>query len=235
LTDIQVVDRMQDLIVQWERDSDHRSIFLSCYRMMTENMLAAVRQQDFKDPIWVEKLLVSFAEYYFAALQAYDQDPRSAPQVWQVAHNYTRDANAWALQKLLLGVNAHINFDLVLTLDEILETEWGELSEDERAGRYWDYCYVNDIIAQTIDAVQDQVVEPAMPLMELVDKLFGNQDERLIARMLTSWRDKVWDSAMNLLAAKASGEQVNLIKQVEADALKRARAIMLTDLSSWFD
>jgi hypothetical protein len=226
---------MQDLIDQWESDSDHRSIFLTCYRMMTENMLAAVERKDFKDPPWVEKLLMHFAEYYFNALQAYDQDPHSAPQVWQVAHNFTRNPDAWALQKLLLGVNAHINLDLVLTLGEILETEWELLSEDERASRFWDYCYVNDIIAQTIDAVQDQVLEPAMPWMDLVDKIFGNQDERLISRMLTSWRDKVWDYAMILLAAKATGEQVKLIEQVEADALKLAQGIMLSDLTTWFD
>jgi hypothetical protein len=183
----------------------------------------------------VDRLLQRFAEHYFAALQAYDQDPLSAPQVWQIAHNFTRDADAWALQKLLLGVNAHINFDLVLTLDEMLAAEWDLLSEEERSGRYWDYCYVNDIIAQTIDSVQDQVLEPAMPVMDLVDKLFGNQDERLISRMLTRWRDHVWTDAMSLLAAKRSDEQADQIRRVEAEALRLARVIMLTDLTTWFD
>jgi hypothetical protein len=235
LTDSGVMERMQELIDQWERESDSRSIFLSCYRMMTANMLAAVESKDFKDPPWVEALLLRFAEHYFAALQAYDQEPLSAPQVWQAAHNFTRDPDAWALQKLLLGVNAHINFDLVLTLDEMLDAEWEMLSEEERASRYWDYCYVNDIIGQTIDAVQDQVLEPAMPWMELVDKVFGDQDERLISHMLSGWRDKVWEHAVRLLAAKGSGEQVELIAQVEADALRLARGIMRSDLSTWFD
>jgi hypothetical protein len=86
---------MKDLIAQWELDADQRSIFLSCYRMMTENMLAAVERKEFKDPFWVDRLLQRFAGHYFAALQAYDQDPSSAPQVWQIAHNFTHDADAW--------------------------------------------------------------------------------------------------------------------------------------------
>ena len=235
MPDPKVTDRMQDLIDQWEEVSDQRSIFLSCYKMMTENMEAALRRQDFKDTIWVESLLERFAEHYFTALHAYDQDPHSAPQVWQVAYDFTRDENAWALQKLLLGVNAHINFDLVLTLTEMLEAEWENFSEDERLSRYWDYCFVNDIIAQTIDAVQDQVLEPAMPFMELVDRLFGRQDERLIARLLNRWREHVWEDAMSLLAGKASGEHVRVIQKVEANALKLAREIMLTDIPTWFD
>jgi hypothetical protein len=105
----------------------------------------------------------------------------------------------------------------------MLAEEWGQLSEVERSGRYWDYCYVNDIIAQTIDSVQDQVLEPAMPVMELVDKLFGSQDERLISRLMNRWRDHVWADAMSLLAARESDEQADLIRKVEAEALRLAR------------
>lgn len=235
MTQPQTVARMQNLIVQWENESDDRSVFLDCYRMMTENMIAAIEGCDFRDPVWVEKLLERFAEYYFTALQAYDEDPLSAPQVWQIAHDYAHDGDAWALQKLLLGVNAHINYDLVLTLDEMLEAEWGDLSPDRREERHWDYSYVNDIITRTIDAVQDQVLEPAMPWMDLLDKMLGNEDERLISSLLTRWREKVWDYAMQLLDSRATGERSRVIQQVEDQAIKLSRVIMRTDLTTWFD
>ncbi len=32
---------------------------------------------------------------------------------------------------------------------------------------YTDHCHVNDVIGGTIDAVQDQVIEPAMPVMDI--------------------------------------------------------------------
>lgn len=235
MTESMVVVRMRYMISKWEEESDDRSVFLGCYCMMTENMLAALQRQDFKDPVWVRKLLERFAEYYFTALQVYDENPLSAPPVWQIAHHFAQDPDAWALQKLLLGVNAHINYDLVLTLEELLEVEWGGLTADGRAERYLDYCTVNDIIAQTVDAVQDQVLEPAMPWMDLFDKLLGHEDERLISSMLTNWRKIVWDYAVMLLNTDIAGEQAYILQQVEAHAIKLSRVIMMTDLTTWFD
>jgi hypothetical protein len=226
---------MQELIMHWEAATDRRSIFLSCYCMMTENMLAAIERGEFKDPAWVDRLLHDFADYYFAALQAYDDNPASAPRVWRVAHDFTQDEHAWALQELLLGVNAHINYDLVLTLAGLLQPEWGRLSENQRSERHSDYCYVNDIIGGTIDAVQDQVLEPAMPWMDLIDRLLGRGDERLISRLLMGWRDRVWDYSMEMLKAESTDERTRLVQQVEAEALKLARAIMLSDPTTWFD
>ena len=235
MTDSPVLARMQRLITTWEEQSDHRSIFLSCYRMMTQNMLLAIDSGEFEDPGWVDKLLHNFSDYYFIALQAYEDNPMSSPQVWRVAHNFTRNPNAWALQKLLLGVNAHINYDLVLTLTELLKPEWSGLSEGQRAGRYSDYCYVNAIIGRTIDAVQDQVVEPTMPWMDLLDKMLGREDERLISRLLAHWREKVWHYTVLLLETEASGEQTRLIHEVEADALNLAKLIILSDIPTWLD
>ncbi len=121
------VRRMQALISQWEAETDQRATFLSCYLMMTRNMLSAIRQQEFNDAAWVDELLHRFANYYFVALEAYEQDALQAPPVWQVAHNAARQSRGLPLQELLLGVNAHINYDLVLTLVTLLQPEWENL------------------------------------------------------------------------------------------------------------
>lgn len=225
----QVVLRMQALVSRWEEESDGRSIFLSCYMMMTRNMLAALDRCEFRDSVWVDRLLQRFAEYYFVALEAYEQDPAAAPRVWQLAHDATRAPNAWVLQKLMLGVNAHINYDLVLTLVELLAPEWSGLSEGTRAERYVDYCHVNEVIGRTIDAVQDQILERTMPAMDIIDRVLGPIDEMVISRLITRWRDEVWRYALRLLDARDASEQAQLIHQVEADALRRASAIALTD------
>jgi hypothetical protein len=64
---------------------------------------------------------------------------------------------------LLLGVNAHINYDLVLTLVDLLEPEWKQLSAEQCQQRHSDYCHVNEIISLTIDIVQDDVLERSIP------------------------------------------------------------------------
>ena len=116
-----VLEQMSALVAQWQDAGDDKVLFLDCYRMMTGNVLSAIQAQEFKDQDWVGRLLTHFADYYFEALQDYQFDPDSAPQAWQLAHNAAADPHVTALQKLLLGVNVHINYDLVLTLVEILQ------------------------------------------------------------------------------------------------------------------
>ncbi len=230
-----VISRMEDQIARWTETADQRSIFLRCYLIMTQNMNSAILGGEFQDSAWVAGLLQRFAEYYFTALQDYENNPESAPRVWQVAHDFSRSSRGWAVQKLLVGVNAHINYDLVLTVTEVLKPVWDQLSVDGQRDRYDDFTYVNDIISRTVDAVQDEVIEPEMPVMELIDRLLGREDERLISRMLSEWREKVWQNALSLLQAKTPEEQFLLVRQVEADCLKHARFILLNDLETRFE
>jgi hypothetical protein len=218
---------MDSLILQWDKESNPQATFLSCYRMMTSNMLAAIDDSEFEDPAWVDELLHRFAGYYFAALEAYRQDPEAAPRVWQLAHDTARHPRSLAVENLLLGINAHINYDLVLTLVDLLEAEWPGLSEEERARRYTDYCTVNDVLARTVDAVQDQVLEPAMRGMALIDLLMGPLDELLVSRMITQWREAVWQGARRLLEAASHEERTSVLEEVEKDALKLGRLICL--------
>lgn len=218
-----VVERMVALVQAWDEAGDHKAIFLRCYMMMTRNMHTALARGEFDDPAWVNQLLHRFANYYFVALDAYQDAPTSAPAVWQLAHNLALETRLTPLQKLLLGVNAHINHDLVFTLVDLLEPEWQALTPDQRTRRYSDHCHVNDVIGQTIDAVQDQVLEPSMPLLKLFDVLLGPVDEFLISRLISGWREDVWQHATGLLAT--SPVHTQLAGQVEAHALRLGKMI----------
>lgn len=226
-----VIERMQALIDRWEESDDPRAVFLSCYRMMTGNVLLAVEKGEFHDPAWVRELLQRFAGYYFDALAAYEQRgvQEAAPPVWKVAFDTTAANEAHALQVLMLGVNAHINYDLVLTLVDMLEPEWAGLPAAKRAQRYADHCHVNEVIGRTIDLVQDEVVEQASPRMDIVDKAFGPLDEWLTSRLLTHWREEVWRNALRWLSCAGDDEIEQLRREIEAATVRRADAILLHD------
>lgn len=220
-----VLIEMGELVQRWQAKADQRAVFLSCYRLMTANMLDAVARQEFKDNAWTSRFINRFADYYFIALSAYNQCATEAPRVWQVAHDSCRYADIWPLQGLLLGINAHINYDLVLTLEEMLRPEWPALTTAQRATRLADYLYVNEIIYRTIDAVQDDVLEPGMPSMRLIDAAFGPTDEWMLSRLLQRWRGRVWKDALRLLSATESRTRDSMVGQVETLALRRAAAI----------
>jgi len=222
-----VVARMQSLIAEWEKEANPQAVFLSCYQRMTSSVLAAIEMGEFHDPGWVEGVLHRFVDYYFVALEAYERDPAAAPPVWRLTHDRARAPRSLAIENLMLGVNAHINYDLVLTLVELLRPEWAGLSDEERAARYRDHCYINNILARTVDAVQDEVLEPAMPVMDLVDKLLGPVDEFLISRLIAQWREKVWRNTVRLLETADADERESVLRQVEENALKLGRLICL--------
>ncbi len=218
---------MQTLAQEFDSTNDRRAIFLNCYTMMTENMHAAIQAQEFRDRDWMQNFVIRFADYYFDALHAYEMGKTSIPAVWTRAHDAAHKPGTHVLQLLLLGINAHINFDLVLTLVDILEPEWEHLTAGSRADRRYDYNLTNDIIARTIDQVQDQVVERENPFMDVVDKSLGRFDEWLISRMITNWRDEVWDEAIAILSAADAQERQRLLVRFESSALNRADAILL--------
>lgn len=215
---------MQTHLQQWQQTADRRAIFLNCYLLMTQNMLTAVHQQQFQDNPWVHTLTHRFADYYFTALAAYESQQPSTPQVWQLTFTAAQDAQTYTLQNLFLGVNAHINYDLVLTVVELLEAEWVALSPAERTQRYQDFIQVNEIIARTVDAVQDTVVEAFTPRLDLLDRLMGPVDEWLVSKMIGQWREEVWQTAVTLLNTPTQREPIH--KEMEARALKIAQMLL---------
>lgn len=213
---------MKEQAGSWESAGDKRAVFLRCYGMMTENMLRAVEEGRFRDAGWVNQLLHLFAGYYFQALEQYESDAPSTPPVWRQAHGATLQCRLHVLQNLLLGINAHINYDLALALRDMLLPEWPELSEAQKQARYADHLLVNAIIAETIDAVQDEVVEKEAPLMNIVDVLMGRLDERLLSGLITRWRASVWKDAHALMNAAAGGDAEPVRIQLENKAMRRA-------------
>ena len=88
---------------------------------------------------------------------------------------------------------------------------------------------VNDTIGAPADAVQDTVLEPAVPLLRVADVLLGRADEILLSRLLFRWRDRAWENAVALIEAPDAVARAAVVRAIEDDALTTADAILLTD------
>lgn len=221
-----VLQRMSSLVTEWEQAHDRRSIFLGCYQLMTANMLGAIEQARFHDDEWVSNLLHRFAKYYFDALELYNLHSDETPQVWRLAHNATRQEKVMTLQHLMLGVNAHINYDLVFTLHDMLAPEWNDLSTEQRQQRLSDHTLVNKIIGETIDTVQDQVIDQHSPWFSLVDKLLGPTDEWLTSRLIAHWRKEVWTNAIEYVELHDRQARLAFQQKIEASAMRRGNEFL---------
>jgi hypothetical protein len=79
--------------------------------LMTREMQRRMATGFFADPVWMERVLVGFAQYYFEAVAAYDGG-QECPPAWHPAFDQAASRRGFVLQDALLGINAHINSDL---------------------------------------------------------------------------------------------------------------------------
>jgi hypothetical protein len=218
--------RMDALITEWEQAGDRRSVFLACYNRMTASMFAALAAGRFHDPAWVSRLTHEFADYYFVALDAYERQDAHLPMVWQRAFELAQVPETPIIQSLLLGVNAHINYDLVQVLADLLEPEWATLTAEQRRMRLLDHTTVNEVIAATIDCVQDDVIGPYARLMGLLDLACGPLDEWCTARLLRLWRADVWGQAVTIVETPDLSVRLELRRHADTLALQRVHLML---------
>jgi Family of unknown function (DUF5995) len=88
---------------------DQRRYFHATYQRTTVAVAEELKGGGFDDADWVERWDVAFAELYLAALQA-DMTGRTPSRPWTIA--FGAPADLPPLRHVLLGMNAHINYDL---------------------------------------------------------------------------------------------------------------------------
>lgn len=175
-----------DRIIAVERERGSRRGYFPCmYRATTRKVGTALRQGRFHDPARMEALDIRFADYYLQAWrQAGVGQPCSGP--WRVAFRATRSPDLLIVQHLLLGMNAHINFDLALAVVEV--------GGDELERMWEDFNTINDILGEQLDEVQEALGLQSPP-MARVDTAGGRWDERLFHFSLSRARDVSWAQA----------------------------------------
>src|SRR5918911_1511041 len=113
--------RMDALVAELEAEQSTGRYFLSTYTRTTRAVAAALEDGRFEDPPWVEEWDVVFADLYLDALQAYRRDRSEAPRPWRLA--FEANPALPPIVHLLLGMNAHINYDLPQALIEVIPAE----------------------------------------------------------------------------------------------------------------
>lgn len=88
----------------------HLRVFLTTYQRTTRAVGEAIERASFEDPEWVEHWDVVFADLYLTALDAELDGGGKVPRPWQLAFAAPPDLHP--LRHVLLGINAHVNYDL---------------------------------------------------------------------------------------------------------------------------
>jgi hypothetical protein len=207
--------------------NDNRAIFLRAYHVMTTQVNAAVHggNVDFEapiffDPDWVDRLAGRFARLYFQSLQ------KPVCDAWARAYRQASNSGSSVLQNMLLGINAHINFDLALGIHEVLQEE-GDMDDPElMARRKFDHDQMNNVLMRCNPKIQEVLAREFGGGARLFSGLFGMLDELLTVAGLRYYRDRVWCNTLGLLSARTREEHEKVRMRLNWESLQTAEFLI---------
>jgi hypothetical protein len=181
-----VTDRLSRLEDRLRTRGDRRAVFLTIYTRMTREVHDGIERGRFADRDWMRRYLVTFAEYYRRVFLAFERGNLGAvPDPWRIAFGTALRGDALILQDSYLGVNAHINYDLALALDDVG-------IDPHRSRKYRDHRAIDGILSRLVDVQQDVLADVYARGVEDLDAAFGRLDESLTLRSMTEGREQAW-------------------------------------------
>lgn len=151
--------------------------FNSVYITMTKNLRKAIKANLFQEKSTIEQLIINFACLYFSVLNASAED-KHLPKAWLTTINARSQFFPYLV---LLGANAHINYDLPVALRKTLAGP-GKFEAD--------FLLINTIVAKTVDdTLQDH--KAGSVIEKLIIKT-RSLCAKPVTHELIRWRTKVW-------------------------------------------
>jgi hypothetical protein len=211
----EVVEALQRRLDDLPAGLDHRRVFIETYRRTTEAVGAAVAATYFEDPDWVTRWDVAFAELFLVAYDA-DLAGGEVPRPWRLA--FAADPSLPVLAHLLLGMNAHINYDLPPAMLAVIDdAEFADQVLLDRRRR--DHERIDRILASRV-AAEDIAIGGRRSLLDRLLKPLNRLSSR---RFLREARHKVWLNVAQLQAARAHGPAAYGTRLGELELLSAAK------------
>lgn len=189
--------------------------FAALYRRTTTQINADVLAGTFDDNDRMSRLIVAFASRYFDALRNFLAGV-AAPRCWQAAFE-AGDTNRYiVLQHLLLGMVAHINFDLGAGIAAVV-------GADELTGFRRDFDHVHDILGGTLSDTQARL-DRVSPWLAVIDVAGGMFDESLGNFGLQELRERSWKVAERIVGLAAADRDAEL-DRVDVETVRIGQGI----------
>jgi hypothetical protein len=212
-----VVARMQQRLDALPAATEHRRPFLETYQRTTQAVGTAIAGARFEDPVWVERWDVVFADLYLTAHDAsVEHRDSNVPRPWRLA--FDAAPSLPALRHVLLGINAHVNYDLPQALLAVISVE--DFSDPVLlARRQRDHERIDAVLAGRVSA-EDQALGGGRGI---VDRLLTPLNRVSSKRFLREARQKVWHNVAELHRARLEGPDQYASRLAELEVLSAAR------------
>jgi hypothetical protein len=210
-----IVEQLQQRIDALSHDQVHRRTFIKTYQRTTRAVGDAVDAAFFEDSDWVVRWDTTFANLFIVAHDA-DRAGGPVPRPWRLA--FRADPELPSIVHLLLGMNAHINYDLPqATLAVITDQDFQDPVLIDRRRR--DHERIDKILAGRVSA-EDHAIGGAR---KLVDRILTPANRLSSRRFLHEARQKVWLNVAELQRARLDGAASYNARVAELEVLSAAK------------
>lgn len=207
----EVIAELDQIIAATIRERNRLGYFAALYRKVTIKVKEGIAEGRFENGPRMERFDVTFANRYLAALNQF-QNGQQPSLCWLASF---KAAAAWRpiiLQQLLMGMNAHINFDLGIAAAEIAPG-------DELPSLQHDFNEINNILAGLVGQVQSAIYEVS-PWMRFLGNIDPRADVAIVNFSMEKARASAWGLATTLAPLSPSHWTPHLaLRDLEATAL----------------
>lgn len=187
-----VLEEMDEIVSWCLANNSRAGYFAALYRRVTRTVRSRIGTGYFDNDERMETLDVTFATRYLTAFHQWRTGDPSISACWKVAFDALEDPTLIILQNLLVGMNAHIDYDLGIASAQVAGTLEGLES------LHGDFNKINALLACLVPTVFTEIGDLS-PLIHLVED-FGEPDEvKLVDVVMDVARDFAWLLANELV------------------------------------
>ncbi len=200
-----VLDELDSIITRERRRNSRIAYFAVLYRNVTARVKTGIENGRFDDADRMERFDVIFANRYINAVHRYRVGDEKPSRCWRKAFEVADWWSPLILQHLLLGINAHINYDLGIAA--------ARACTDQPLGDFRsDFFEINDLLEEMLDDIQARLASVS-PWMGILDYIGCRTDEQIAGFCLSTARRVAWKSANKLASAERDrwGSEMNEI------------------------
>jgi hypothetical protein len=204
--------------------ADRRAIFASVYTLTTLRMAESIDANEYTNTDWMKSYQTEFANHYRKALNAYATGQRGqVPNAWLMAFDAAAGGQTLIIQDALLGMNAHINYDLAFAIEKVK-------TSPNTTSRYLDHTRVNDVLSEVGDEIVAALGSLYGANYAAVDAAFGPADELFLAVGMGAARQNAWNNAVLLKNTQFWNRWI-VVGAIDLAAVTNANLVLAPTLS----
>lgn len=206
-----VIDKMEAYKRLFSKSEKYHHLrsFLEVYLLVTKTIQNYCSRNEFENIPAMEQLDIRFANLYFDPLEKY-LDGKKIPKPWQTYFSAVeKKADPFVL--MLLGINAHINSDL---LQVLIEKKYDELHDFEK---------VNEVLLAVVPRIMEYLAFNEKDIWGIGGLVFSDFAKYEFQKIIVKWRELTWKNYKKIITKQ---NHLKVLPEIHNSTEKLAQDIL---------